>query len=124
MIRVPLALVVLVSLGCGSSEPAKDPAAEQRQQEFLARPPPSKSVEVKNLCETGVRVYIGETPNGVTGDHLVLRGGGTSHFPRRDDGTFTLWLEDEKGFGLAKVHVTKRMSKIEIGLSCKTLHAE
>ena len=81
-------------------------------------------MEVKNLCLTGVPVYLGDTPNGTTGDHMVLRGGGTSHLPRQPDGTLTVWIEDDRGYGLAKVHVTKRMSHVEIGASCKTLHAQ
>jgi len=55
---------------------------------------------------------------------MVLRGGGTSHFPRGADGGFTIWIEDERGYGLAKVHVTRRMNQVEIGSSCSTLHAE
>ncbi|WP_394827559.1 hypothetical protein [Pendulispora albinea] len=120
--------------GCGgasSSSQASAPAAaapsggrpDPYDKEFLARPPPTKDVEVKNLCPNGVAVYIGDVPNGTTGDHLMLRGGGTSHFPRRPDGTFTIWLEDERGYGLAKVHVKKTMSRVEIGASCRTLSA-
>ncbi|HWL87497.1 MAG TPA: hypothetical protein VNO21_16950, partial [Polyangiaceae bacterium] len=81
-------LLSWTALGCGSSSSrASAPAsAPPMDQETLNRPPPSKAVEVKNLCATGVPVYIGDVPNGTTGDHVVLRGGGTSHFPREADG--------------------------------------
>ncbi|WP_394830847.1 hypothetical protein LVJ94_30490 [Pendulispora rubella] len=126
LLRAPILVsCVLAWTHCGgSSSQSTATPAPKMDQEILNRPPPTKDVEVKNLCQTGVPVYLGETPNGTTGDHIVLRGGGTSHFPRRPDGTFTIWIEDERGYGLAKVHVSRRMSHVEIGASCKTLHAQ
>jgi len=99
------------------------PQAETPPQAEAARPPWTQTIEVNNLCVTGVHVYIGDVPNGTTGDHLVLRGGGTSHFPRTPDGTLVIWIEDERGYGLVKVHVSRKMSHVEIGTSCQTLHA-
>lgn len=113
-----------MSVACGGASAPSPSPAPTVDKEYLNRPPPTKDVEVKNLCLAGVPVYLGEEPNGTTGAHIVLRGGGTSHFPRRADGTFTIWIEDERGYGLAKVHVSRRMSHVEIGASCKTLHAE
>ncbi len=117
--------MLMTVAACASSHPPPaQPAQEAPADERAVTPPPSKSIEVKNLCADGVHVYIGDVPNGTTGDHLVLRGGGTSHFPRRPDGTLVIWIEDERGYGLVKVHVSRRMSRVEIGTSCQTLHAE
>lgn len=119
---------LLGGVGCGgaAATPAEDPAEIAREREaFLKRPPPPKNVDVENLCTESVRIFVGEDPNGSAGERMDLTGGGKSQIQRRADGsTFTLWLQDERGAGLAKVNVTKRMSRVEIGVSCRTLHAE
>jgi hypothetical protein len=122
-----IALVVLLGLvsACGSSEaPPPKAEGETHPQGEGPRKPVSPSVELVNTCAKSVPIYLGETPNGTTGSHVELRGGGTSHLARDPDGTLTVWIEDDKGFGLAHVKVTKRMRKVEIGASCGTLHAE
>jgi hypothetical protein len=112
---------------CGGGASAPPPKTEEQPEHPRDDGPVkavSPSVEVVNGCANAVHVYFGETPNGTTGSHNELRGGSTSHIARGPDGTLTVWIEDEKGFGLAHVKVTRRMSKAEIGASCGTLHAE
>ena len=111
---------------CGGSTPAPPPKTDEPEHPRDDDPvtPVSPSVEVVNGCTNSIHVYFGETPNGTTGSHNELRGGSTSHVARGADGTLTVWIEDDKGFGLAHVKVTRRMSKVEIGASCGTLHAE
>ncbi|MDB4995254.1 MAG: uncharacterized protein JWM74_2686 [Myxococcaceae bacterium] len=123
MRTLALLLLVLVPACGGESPPPKTEEATRPQGDGPAKPV-SPSVEVINTCATAVHAYVGETPNGTTGSHMELRGGGTSHLARDPDGTLTFWIEDDKGFGLAHVKVTRRMRKVEIGASCGTLHAE
>jgi hypothetical protein len=43
--------------------------------------------------------------------------------PRDADGNQTVWLLDEKREPLVKVSVTRRMQRVEVGRSCRTLDA-
>jgi hypothetical protein len=125
-----LALVLGLVPACGSDKaPSGGPRGPKTEDSPRPRDdgpvrPVSPSIELVNACATSVPIYLGETPNGTTGSHVELRGGGTSHLARSPDGTLTVWIEDDKGFGLAHVKVTRRMSKVEVGASCRTLHAE
>ena len=49
--------------------------------------------------------------------------GGEGRVPRERDGTLPVALVDDKGAVLATVTVSRRMSKLEIGRSCRTLYA-
>lgn len=124
MVRAASCLVgvALISLlvACASRPPPADPEAPRRGH----LEPLSSPVEVHTECATGSPIYLGETPNGQTGTFLTLRGGSTSHLARDAEGNLTVWLVDDKGFGLAHVRVNRKMKRIEIGRSCQTLHSE
>ena len=119
------AAFVLASVSaCGGGD-RSSPPAETGPRGDLYRPPPSPTVEIHNACADAVPVYFGEQPNGSGGgDFVTLRGSGTSHVERREHGELTVWIVDDKGFGLAHVKVSRKMSKVEIGPSCRTLHAD
>jgi hypothetical protein len=121
MVRVASYLVILALVGCASRPPPADPDAPHGAAH---REPISSPVDVHTECPTGSPIYLGETPNGVTGTFLTLRGGSTSHLARDAEGNLTVWLVDDKGFGLAHVRVTRKMKRVEIGRSCQTLHAD
>jgi hypothetical protein len=118
------------SAGSGSTPPQESqlsqepPHAEEASTDGDRRPPVTPNVEIHNACTEAVPIYFGEQPNGTTGDFVTLRGDGTSHVPRREHGELTVWIVDDKGFGLAHVKVTRRMKRVEIGPSCRTVHAD
>ena len=125
-------VLVLAAVACGGGSAstsgattASPPAAQDEPKtEGDSRPPVTPNVEIHNACTDAVPIYFGEQPNGTTGDFVTLRGDGTSHVPRREHGELTVWIVDDKGFGLAHVKVTRRMKRVEIGPSCRTLHAD
>ena len=129
-----LAIVAVVVAACGGSgggsSAAPPPHAEDRPADENSggggdyRPPVTPNIELHNACTDAVPIYFGEQPNGTTGDFVTLRGDSTSHVPRREHGELTVWIVDDKGFGLAHVKVTRRMKRVEIGPSCRTLHAD
>ncbi len=119
--RLVLLAVLPMTVGCGSRPPPADPDAPHRAPHLE---PISSPVEVHTDCPTGSPIYLGETPNGVTGTFLTLRGGSTSHLARDAEGNLTVWLVDDKGFGLAHVRVSRKMKRVEIGKNCQTLRSD
>jgi hypothetical protein len=134
MIAVMRALLVLLAaaaFACGSSPPPAPanppPAPSQTSAPAEPEPPPSRplpSVEIKNLCHTVAILAYGSPPN-MKEDSLArfIGDGGEGRAPRERDGSLPVTLVDEKGTVLASVTVSRRMTKLEIGRSCRTLYA-
>jgi hypothetical protein len=81
------------------------------------------SIEIHSDCSDNVPLFLGETPKFGSGTKTSISPNTTTSFPRNSDGTLTLWIMDDQENGLASVHITKRMKKVEIGRSCRTLDA-
>lgn len=81
------------------------------------------TIDVHNDCTDSVPLFLGDKPKFGSGTKTSVSSNSTTTFPRNSDGTLTVWIIDEQENGLASVHVTKRMKKIEIGRSCRTLDA-
>ena len=107
----------------GANEPAAEPSAS-------AAPGPNQdtiqptTIEVHNDCSDSVPIFIGDTPKFGNGTKTSMSGNSTTSYPRNGDGTLTLWIIDDHENGLASVHITKRMKRVEIGRSCRTLDAK
>lgn len=82
------------------------------------------TVELHNDCTDSVPIFIGDKPRFGSGTKVALSADSTTSIPRNGDGTVTIWLIDPNDNGLASVHVTKRMKKVEIGRSCRTIDAK
>lgn len=82
------------------------------------------TVEVHNDCTDAVPIFIGDKPKFGSGTKTALGADTTTSVPRNGDGTVTIWIIDQNENGLASVHVTKRMKRVEIGRSCRTLDAK
>ena len=80
-------------------------------------------VEVQNLCQEVAVLAYGEPPNLKPESLDRFVGGGNGSAARGRDGTLPVTLVDDKGNALSKVHVSRRMKKLEIGRSCRTLYA-
>jgi hypothetical protein len=88
-------------------------------------PPPSRplpDVDILNQCHDVAYLAYGEPPNMKDLGRFV-GDGGEGRAPRERDGTLAVSLVDDKGQVFAKVVVTRRMKKLEIGRSCRTLYA-
>jgi hypothetical protein len=127
--------ILLFLAACGSTPPpppqpppepapsAATPATASAEPE--PEPPPSRplpDVNIINLCHDVALLAYGTPPNmkdlgRFTGD------GGEGKAPRERDGNLAVALVDDKGTVLATVLVTRRMKKLEIGRSCRTLYA-
>jgi hypothetical protein len=81
------------------------------------------TVDVHNDCTDSVPLFFGEKPKFGNGTKTSISSNTTTTVPRNSDGTLTIWIIDDQENGLASVHVTKRMKKVEIGRSCRTLDA-
>lgn len=81
------------------------------------------SIEVHSDCTDNVPLFLGETPKFGNGTKTNISPNTTTSFPRNSDGTLVLWIVDDQENGLASVHITKRMKKVSIGRSCRTLDA-
>jgi hypothetical protein len=81
------------------------------------------TIDIHNDCTDSVSLFLGDKPKFGSGTKTSVSSNSTTSFPRDSDGTLTIWIIDAEENGLASVHITKRMKKVEIGRSCRTLDA-
>ncbi len=99
----------------GDAPPAEPAEAEPHRP----RPP----IEVVNLCHDVALLAYGEPPNFKADSLGRFLGDAGGTVARERDGNLAVTLVDDKGSVLAKVFVTRRMKKLEVGRSCRTLYA-
>ena len=137
-----LALGTLVSsvflAACGSSPPpasslpaspsSSAPADVASAAPRAPDPEPSahhgRPLDVNNACSAEVHLYYGEQPGDGKGQSATVPPGATVPVPRGPDGTVVVWVVDEKGFGLASVHVTRGIRHVYFDSSCKRIEAD
>jgi hypothetical protein len=89
-----------------------------------AEPPPqSKPLDLTNDCPKDIRLYFGDQPGDGHGESGTVAPGSTIPVPRRTDGNTTVWVVDERGFGLASVQATRRMRHVRIDATCARIEA-
>jgi hypothetical protein len=135
MMRSVLALTLCL-VGCGNEQPpampatsssappaapAETTAAPAAPAEPAPEPKKRKPYEISSNCNDVVSIAFGE--DGKSGSKRTLAPGSTIEGPRDNDGNQTIWLLDTKGEPLVKVRVTRGMSRVEIGKSCRTIDA-
>ncbi|HEY8077938.1 MAG TPA: hypothetical protein VIF62_27620 [Labilithrix sp.] len=135
---VRIALVGFVCASCGGArEPAAAPApsspADSSPPASAASAAPSsepalpprnrKPFEVYSLCSDVVTVVFGEDPKAANAGNRTIAPSSSIEGPRDPEGNQTVWLLDNAGAPLIKVHVTRGMKRVEIGRSCRTIDA-
>jgi hypothetical protein len=115
-----------------STPPAVDSAADAgAAAAAAAEPEPADTepkrqrppVEIVNLCHDVAILAYGAPPNFKAESLGRFMSEATGSAPRERDGTLAVTLVDEKGAVLSQVTVSRRMKKLEIGRSCRTLYA-
>jgi hypothetical protein len=102
-----------------ATEPAASsaaPAAEAAPTAAQQRP-----LDLASFCPHDLRLYYGEQPGDGKGVNATIATGATLQVQRNPDGTVVVWVVDEKGTGLASVHVTKRMKHVRINADCSRI---
>ena len=70
-------------------------------------------------CTRVVTIVFGEDPKATGAGRRTIAPDSTIDGPRDAEGKQTVWLLDEKGEPLVKVHITRGMKQLEIGRSCR-----
>jgi len=137
--RSPLLLAFAVVLcACGSSPPpapssptddgnpsAGTPAAAPAGTAADEPPGPHfRPIDLTSACPHDVHLYFGDQPGDGKGHAVVAATGTPIPVPRGADGTMVVWVVDDKGFGLASVHVTKAMRHVRIDAACMKIDAD
>ena len=126
------ALLFLFVAACGDPiEPATPRAAPSTAGNtgVTETPPPVEPpahrdpLPIDNRCSDVVTVVFGEDPKAPGALTKTIAGNASSEGLREPDATQWVWLLDNKGEPLIKVHVTRGMKKVEVGRSCRTLDA-
>ena len=97
-----------------SAAPAADSAPTRDQQ---------RPLDLASFCPHDLRLYYGQNPGDGMGTNATITTGAVLPVPRNPDGTVVIWVVDEKGEGLASVHVTKRMKHVRINADCSRIDA-
>jgi len=132
------ALAALVLAACGGSAPPaaspaassdaasapSAPAASSPPSSTADAPAPQRPLDLANNCPHDVHVYYGDQPGDGKGQAATVTTGATTPIPRGADGTVVVWVTDDKGAGLASVHVTKHMRHVKIDASCGRIDAD
>lgn len=99
----------------GTASPAADPA------------PPAggrhRPLVLRNLCGEVVTLSFADDPKATGAGRKTVAPSGTLDVPRKPDGSQTVWLISDKDEGIARVQITRGMTEIEVGRSCRTLDA-
>jgi hypothetical protein len=93
------------------------PAAEAPTREQ------QRPLDLASFCPHDLRLYYGDQPNDGKGTNVTITTGANLQVPRNPDGSVVVWVVDEKGTGLASVHVTKRMKHVRINADCARIDA-
>lgn len=109
----------------GSAEPAAPAASPEPEDrgESPAGPRKRKPFDIHSACAEVVTVVFAEDPKAVGAGRRTIAPSSSIEAPRDDKGNQTVWLLDDKGEPLVKVHVTRGMKHVEVGRSCRTLDA-
>jgi hypothetical protein len=83
-----------------------------------------RPLDLTNNCPHDMHIYYGEQPGDGKGQASTITAGGVVPVPRTADGSVVVWVTDEKGGGLADVHVTKRMRHVRIDATCMKIDAD
>jgi hypothetical protein len=140
---VGLELFSLLALltGCASTEPAPAAAPAKASPDSSAQPSPStepakpeastegeparprRPLQIANACGDVVTVVFGADPKAASAGGRTIAPGASIEGPRDKDGSQIVWLLDNAGAPLIKVHVSRGNKRVEIGRSCRTLDA-
>jgi hypothetical protein len=82
-----------------------------------------KPFPIHNSCSEVVTIVFGEDAKAAGDSRRTIAANSMSDGPRDAEGKQTVWLLDDKGESLVKVHITRGMKQLEIGRSCRTLDA-
>jgi hypothetical protein len=132
----PMPFSAALLLACASSPAPSPPAAPDQTPVSSAAPPsastappdapakPQRPLDLVNSCPHDVKLYYGEQPGDGKGEAATVATGATIAVPRGPDGAVVVWVVDDKGFGLASVHVTRRMRHVKIDAACGRIDSD
>jgi hypothetical protein len=84
-----------------------------------------RALDLTNECPREMHVAFGEqVPVEGKTQVTAIASGAVMQVPRNPDGSVVVWVTNEKGGGLASVHVTKRMRHVRIEPSCLQIEAD
>jgi hypothetical protein len=82
-----------------------------------------RPLDLASFCPHDLRLYYGDQPGDGLGTNVTIATGATLQVPRKPDGSVVIWVVDEKGNGLASVHVSRRMKHVRINADCSRIDA-
>jgi hypothetical protein len=135
-VLLPVLVAALAACASASPPPAAPPADPGPPASASPTPasaasaadePPAghtRPLDLTSACPHDMHLYFGDHPGDGQGQPGIVASGATIPVPRAADGTQVVWVVDDKGFGLASVHITKHMRHIRIDAACTKLDAD
>ena len=99
--------------------PSASASGEQPEEHRRHRKPFS----IHSSCPDIATLVFGEDAKATGAGRRTIASNSSIDGPRDPEGKQTVWLLDDKGEPLVKVHITRGMKTLEVGRSCRTLDA-
>lgn len=81
--------------------------------------PVPTTIEVRNRCPKTVQLFIGDRPKFGSGTKTSISSNTTTSFPRKADGTASIWIIDDQENGITAATPGPDAKYVEIQGSCK-----
>lgn len=111
--------------------PNGQPAPEQhgaspRGTTGASAPPPMTptSIEVHSDCPKTLPLFVGDKPKFGSGTKTSIGSNTTTTFPRKADGSASIWIIDDKENGVAQASAGPSTRRLVIGRNCTAITPE
>ena len=105
----------------GTSATPATPTTPSTTKVPESKPPVPSSIQVSNRCPKTVLLFIGDRPKFGSGTKTSIGSNTTTSFPRKPDGTASIWIIDEQENGVTNASVGVDSKLVEIQGNCKEL---
>jgi hypothetical protein len=109
--------------GAGAMSEPGVPAGGESTDEPKNNTSVPTSIEVHSDCPQTLPLFIGEKPKFGSGTKTSIGSNTTTTFPRKSDGTQTIWIIDESENGIASASVSADTKRVEIDRNCTGISA-
>lgn len=108
----------------GSPPAGASPAAAGTSKPSTPAPMVPTSIEVHSDCPKTLPLFVGDKPKFGSGTKTSIGSNTTTTFPRKADGTASIWIIDDRENGVAQASVSPTTRRLSIAKNCTAITPE